>query len=671
MRWRRGYLVAAILIGSGEFLASLLANIAASGGLGWPSIVAGLTAFGCFLFLAAFDWHLPRDARVQDPLSLIRESSLASSAAAASRWHGNLDISHLIPAADPTLSIEVSTVEQVISALAAHPESIRRIITGPAGSGKSVLLHRIAVRVCTDPGRQIVAVVLPLATYTWVNSTLREWVASTIAKSSGADTADVRRLLDSGQVLPLLDGLNEVPDRARLAGHLLPRSDLPVLDQILGRRRDIMTDPRRELLLGLASLTCFVLVTRDGDPAVDGAGHVEPEVQRIRLLEIPAGRAAEYVTDRRRIPSQWVGAQMVDVIRSPLYLQLAVTAYTRLGSPIPAQSSTEQMKAYLWQSHVDHSLAGRQETLPGWNGQRFRFWLNAYALATWRRRLEAMSVQRWPLLFGPGTRTIIRLLKALVSACLLALLATPILSASSYVVVVAILTLLFTPAGEGAATRQMTPRRFSAAEFLYQAFRQWGYVLVFTAGGIGLSLILVTLPAGSSPGVLALRHHVMIDMGRWATLLAGAGFGAVLGLVVPALYELFYVRDGMAPRAGGAIRSTASACLIIGVVAGTIAFLALDMLVGPKYATAALPVCVTLVLVDSLGSPFVAAVLWALRRRGPVRVWRFLELAKEVGIVYEFGGFFLLDHTELHRFLATGPQVDNDHVTACTWSSMD
>jgi NACHT domain len=95
----------------------------------------------------------------------------------------------------------------------------RLVVIGPAGSGKSTLLLLLLLELCeTRADRSPVPVIFSMSSYDPRRNDLIDWLADQLAAgyAVGSVTA-ARSLLEQGRVLPILDGLDEIPRGHRVA----------------------------------------------------------------------------------------------------------------------------------------------------------------------------------------------------------------------------------------------------------------------------------------------------------------------------------------------------------------------------------------------------------------------------------------------------------------------
>ncbi|UOZ03042.1 BTAD domain-containing putative transcriptional regulator [Amycolatopsis sp. WQ 127309] len=202
------------------------------------------------------------------------------------------------------------------------------VVLGDPGSGKSVLALMLTLELLRTraPGTPV-PVLLSLASWDPRREHLDRWLADRLADNHpalltageygpGAPT----RLVLGGHVVPVLDGLDEMPPDLRVAA-------LDALDQTMARGRSLV-------------LTCrsaeYEQVTRESG-AVLGAATVvrlEPVARQeaITYLSARAGAGQDRwlpVADRlRREPD----AALARVLRTPLMVDLARIGYGRLGA---------------------------------------------------------------------------------------------------------------------------------------------------------------------------------------------------------------------------------------------------------------------------------------------------------------------------------------------------
>ncbi|MFJ7213113.1 BTAD domain-containing putative transcriptional regulator [Amycolatopsis sp. NPDC098790] len=228
------------------------------------------------------------------------------------------------------------------------------VVLGEPGSGKSVLalmltLELLRARASGGP----VPVLLSLASWDPRRDHLDRWLAARLAddhpallnaREYGRDAPT--RLVLGGHVLPVLDGLDEMPADLRAAA-------LDALDQTMGAGRALV-------------LTCR---SAEYDQVVREAGAVLSAATVVRLEPVARQEAVTYLSARdgqdrwlpvaerlRRDPD----AALARVLRTPLMVDLARIGYGRPGAD-PAEllgaSDVEVLEGQLLDSFVPNAYA--------------------------------------------------------------------------------------------------------------------------------------------------------------------------------------------------------------------------------------------------------------------------------------------------------------------------
>lgn len=209
----------------------------------------------------------------------------------------------------------------------------RLVVLGGPGTGKTtlavqLLLHLLGTRTDGEP----IPVLLSVAGWdTDAHPRLHDWLAARLdadypALRAGELGAGVPRALASrGEILPVLDGLDELPDAAR-------RKVITALNRSLGTRDQLILTSR----------------TREYARAVDAAGDVVTAAAVIKPKALTAAVAAGYIearlppepapgwkrllaTLREPLDRNGATAAVAEIVSTPLGLWLLCTTYLTAG----------------------------------------------------------------------------------------------------------------------------------------------------------------------------------------------------------------------------------------------------------------------------------------------------------------------------------------------------
>lgn len=223
----------------------------------------------------------------------------------------------------------------------------RLVVLGEAGAGKSVAMLLMVVRLLDGEG----PVPVPLDVSRWApdpNLSLAEWCARRIATlypplpgHQDEHEALCARLVESGRVLPVLDGLDEMPD---------------------GMGPDVV----RELNKAVVELPGFVVSCRSDvyERAVADAGVIVAGTPVVEIQPVTVDALVRYLTagrppgDRRWDPvvdGLRADGPLAAVLSSPLMAWLARTQYSTTRSD-PATLAAQPDEAALRQQLLDGYL---------------------------------------------------------------------------------------------------------------------------------------------------------------------------------------------------------------------------------------------------------------------------------------------------------------------------
>lgn len=321
-------------------------------------------------------------------------------------------------AEDITLDGEFAQIEQQFSRL---PRG-RLVVLGAPGSGKSVLVLQLARRLLQSraPKRtskrtsskrtadQPVPVVLPLSSWNprldpslwwWAAGTLAEAQPAAFEKSRAPSRAVAHQLITSGLVLPILDGFDELPRRARA--------------EALRQLRNSLTDDGQFVLT--SRIAAYTETVEEADLRLPGTAAIE-------LSPLTVADVQKYLPDSSRPGAngrtKWhpVMARLADpldddpavrllrtVLRTPLMVSLARTAYSDTTAD-PADllhpgefRSAHDLQRHLLGAFVDAVYAPHSTAVPGqgpnWTPVQARRWLAG--LARRQQRTGDQDIAWW------------------------------------------------------------------------------------------------------------------------------------------------------------------------------------------------------------------------------------------------------------------------------------
>lgn len=265
----------------------------------------------------------------------------------------------------------------------------RLVVLGEPGSGKTVLAMLLTLGLIADRQPEApVPVLLSASSWDPVRHALDEWIVHTLAGAYYNGRTDTpRMLLTRGLVLPVLDGLDEIPEVARR--HAVHR-----INSALGTERPVVVTCRSAEYDDLIEA---------GSPALRRA-----PVQRVAPLAVedviahleavpdwPASDAWQPVyAELRRAPDGPLAAGL----STPLMVSLALSAYRRGGDPAELLDTARFPSRHAVE---DHLVDGAIDAAYAPNGARERAWLTFLArylhdhrerdLAWWRLADRLMS----------------------------------------------------------------------------------------------------------------------------------------------------------------------------------------------------------------------------------------------------------------------------------------
>ncbi len=301
--------------------------------------------------------------------------------------------------------------EEVTRQLADGYRQVRRkrlVVLGEPGSGKTVLAILLTLGLLKS--RRVgspVPVLLAASSWDPIQESMDDWVIRTVATSYYNGQQDSpRTLLDHGLLLPILDGLDEIPESAR-------RCAVRRINEAIGADRPVV-------------VTCR---SAEYDDVIEGGAPVLRQAPVVRVMPVAVADVITYLKAVDSWPNGtiWKGvfddleqrpeSPLATALSTPLMVSLIRTIYQRCGGD-PTELLDAKMfgarhtiEDYLTDRVVDAAYApeplvsGELAAAPagGWNATMARRWLTFLAqylyqyrerdLAWWR--LSDRLVSPW------------------------------------------------------------------------------------------------------------------------------------------------------------------------------------------------------------------------------------------------------------------------------------
>ncbi|MER5938012.1 helix-turn-helix domain-containing protein [Streptomyces sp. NPDC001928] len=301
----------------------------------------------------------------------------------------------------------------------------RMVVLGRSGSGKTILALRFVLdHLKTRTAAEPVPVIFSIGAWNPTAITLRDWLAEQLTRDHPGYAARGRRseslaaeLVESGRVLPVLDGFDEIADGLRRpALEALNAITLPLL---LTSRPDEYAAAVAETDV-LTSAAAIQLT----DLTLDDLADYLPRTTRKPGREHLAENAWDPVlTALRAQPRDEPASPLATVLKTPLMVALARTIYSDTPDHDPVSlldtdrfAGPEELEDHLLDNFIPtvyrHRLhggpsSGGSRPHPGFEADRARHWLGY--LAHHLTRLKTPDLAWWRLGNGLGrtTRTLV------------------------------------------------------------------------------------------------------------------------------------------------------------------------------------------------------------------------------------------------------------------------
>ncbi|MBB2946871.1 hypothetical protein FB565_006639 [Actinoplanes lutulentus] len=512
--------------------------------------------------------------------------------------------------------------------------SRRLVVLGEAGSGKSVLLIRLLLDLIeTGQAEEPVPVLLSLTTWSPDRQSFPDWLAERLAAGYPALSAGHRgfgtaaaALVAGDRILPVLDGLDELPTAAQATALLALNAALP---QPAGFVLAARTEPYRAAVSAGDVLTGAAVVRLQPLTATDLAAYLP-------LTARPAGAAPATRWDPvlRRLtagPGDEPARLVAGVLSSPLMTSLARAAYSDTGAD-PAElfdfRSPGDLEEHLLDQAVPVAYSGDPRPAGEW-----LTWLAGHLPAdiAWWRLTTALPR---PLLGATG---------ALIGAVTLAATAWfvgggPLAAAGTGVLGGAATALVVLHQPMVPTGARLGIRRTRGLWIRGRTGAPTAGVLGWLAGGTALAVALwfTAGPLAALAGCGAIAAARALDV--WLDVPADVGAAGPDELL-------------RSDR-----RTALSRAVLRGGILGATAAALISVPAGLAVATAA---AVTSVLFTAWGRFTIARCWLALRGHLPWRLMPFLSDAHRRGLLRQSGGTYQFRHARLRERLLSHQHAES------------
>ena len=263
------------------------------------------------------------------------------------------------------------------------------LILGEPGTGKTTLLYELTTLLLPQPGDDHQPIPVPFEISAWATRQLPldEWLAAELNRRHGVSSSLAKRWIDSATILPLLDGLDEVPAAHRPA----------CVTRINEFRRQ---HPGLKLVL-----TC-----RESEYAALAVGLDAHSAVIVRPLAPAAvesylARHANFAGLRHALntaPELW------EIMTTPLMLWVAAFAFLEdPGQPLPPVPPAA-LRAILFDRYI-HRMVQRESVKRDPSGPTFSVeetdrWLRGTAAAMVRAGVTSFQLEELSLLWLPDAQ---------------------------------------------------------------------------------------------------------------------------------------------------------------------------------------------------------------------------------------------------------------------------
>ncbi|MCK7625875.1 helix-turn-helix domain-containing protein [Streptomyces sp. RS10V-4] len=339
-----------------------------------------------------------------------------------------------LPPGSPHAPLDLSGQLDAVVEVYRRIPSGRLVVLGRSGSGKTILAVRFVLELLTARGRaDAVPVIFSIGSWDPTAITLRDWLAAQLTRDhpglaapGPGGTPLAGALVETGRILPVLDGFDEIADGLRRpALEALNATTLPLL--LTSRPAEYAAAVAETDVLTSAAAVELTDLTLD-----DLADYLPRTTRKARGGPGRSATAWEPVlTALRERPLRRAGATLAAVLTTPLMVTLARAVYSDTPGSDPAAlldtrrfGTPGELEDHLLDNFTTTAYRPRPEHRPGggplrtWDPERARYWLGY--LAHHLDRLDTPDLEWWRLGHGMGrlTRTLVTALVVAVAIAL-------------------------------------------------------------------------------------------------------------------------------------------------------------------------------------------------------------------------------------------------------------
>lgn len=549
----------------------------------------------------------------------------------------------------------------------------RLVMLGEPGTGKTMLLVRLLLDLlaCRQPGGPV-PVLVSMASWDPATQGLHEWLISRLvldyraleapASYDARGTSWIRTMLAKGQILMILDGLDEMPKLMR--------------GPAIGRINDAMRPGQRVVLSSRGE------AYRRAVRPEDGSGGMLHGAAVIELCPLESAVVSQYLMAGVNAPARWepvlvalgTDAPIAQALTTPLAVTLARTIYNpRPGSrpeelrgtlrdPAELCSQTMANRAMVMQRLFDAFIPATYESASGPQDRRARAWTVDQAQRWFvflarhiERSVRGSDFAWWQLADAiPQTVNLIALGLGAAVGLASALIVVAVFSAGPLV------SLLTVPIAGLAAACAVWLSQIPTGGRVPMSGVRWMARNIHRPGrNVRVRVGLATLLIAPLPE-LAISAGPIAGLGWTVICLVTLGLRGVYGSNPEATspqITLSRTRRSSLIFCGASLIFGPAAGLVYGYVAGIV----LRATFGPTAQQFGLTVGLVVGLMLGLGFALVrcAWLSWGVARialactgRLPWALVSFLDDAHKRGVLRQAGAFYQFRHMELQRQLA-------------------